>query len=531
MKKAGQKWHGRTRIPLVKMSAIHVWNLCASVSIHPPQFCYGGRVCGLNPALKIKTQSQTTKKTLKVIKGNLRVILPKKFRIFYGHFYGKSLANPAKQAKKHVKFAPKTMRFMTNFLQRPFINQSQSGSATRHFQQPSSAKHFDYGGENEDEGDFTGWQWSRRYGRNGWISDRRGQRCIVIDTDEKLAEFLPGLRAAKWVSLDTEADSLHAYPEKLCLIQISIAGEDWLVDPLAEINLNPLLDALNAHELIMHGAAYDLRLLEKHHEFVPSAIFDTMLAARLLGERQFGLSALVEKFLGVKLDKGSQKANWAQRPLTERMEKYARLDTHHLKPLTNRLRSELEARGRLAWHQESCARLIEHCARPQVIDLDLMWRVKGSARLSRPGLAVLRELWRWREREAVRANRPPFFILNHEKLVDIASAAALKGAVESLVPPQMSPRRKEALQEAVKTGLAVPEAAQPEIVRHAFQRPSEEEFRRYRELEKIRDAHANELGIDPTLIASRPVLGDLARDWENSAPLLMRWQRELLRKK
>lgn len=353
----------------------------------------------------------------------------------------------------------------------------------------------------------------------------------MIDTEEKLGAFLPQLRAAEWVSLDTEADSLHAYPEKICLIQVSIDGSDHLIDPLSKINLTPLLDALNAHELIMHGADYDLRLLEKHHEFVPSAIFDTMLAGRLLGERQFGLSALVEKFLGVILDKGSQKANWAQRPLTERMEKYARADTHHLKPLADNLRSELAAKDRLEWHQESCARLIDHCAKPQVIDLDLMWRVKGSSRLSRAGLAVLRELWRWREREAVRANRPPFFILNHERLVDIAAVASVKRPVDNLLPRQLSPRRRTALLEAVGAGLAVPANAHPEILRHPFQRPSESEFRRYRELEKIRDARANELGIDPALIASRPVLGDLARDWDNYAPSLMNWQRELLQKK
>ncbi|MGH7941393.1 MAG: ribonuclease D [Limisphaerales bacterium] len=353
----------------------------------------------------------------------------------------------------------------------------------------------------------------------------------MIDTEEKLTAFLPELRSADWVSLDTEADSLHAYPEKLCLIQISMARDDWLIDPLSKINLTPFLDALNAHELIMHGADYDLRLLEKHHEFVPSAIFDTMLAARLLGQRQFGLSALVEKFLGVTLDKASQKANWAQRPLTERMEKYARADTHHLKALADKLRSELAAEGRLQWHQESCARLIDHCARPQVIDLDLMWRVKGSSRLNRLGLAVLRELWRWREREAVRANRPPFFILNHEKLVNIAAVAAANGPVDNLLPRQLSPRRRAALLEALHAGLAAPSDAQPEALRHHFQRPSEAEFRRYRQLEKIRDARANELGIDPALIASRPVLGDLARDWDNYAPSLMNWQRELLRKK
>lgn len=352
----------------------------------------------------------------------------------------------------------------------------------------------------------------------------------MIDTEEKLADFLPKLRAAAWVSLDTEADSLHAYPEKICLIQISIAGQDRLLDPLSRIKLSPLLDALNAHELIMHGADYDLRLLEKHHEFVPSSIFDTMLGARLLGEKYFGLSALVEKFLGVKLDKGSQKANWAQRPLTERMEKYARADTHYLKPLADKLRAELSAKKRLAWHQESCARLIEHCTKPQVIDLDLMWRVKGSSRLSRAGLAILRELWRWREREAVQANRPPFFILNHEKLVDIAAVASASRPIDNLLPINMSPRRKNALVEAVKTGMAVPPEAQPDILRHQFQRPSDAEFRRYRELEKIRDARANELGIDSAIIASRPVLGDLARDWDNCAPLIMNWQRELLQK-
>jgi len=180
----------------------------------------------------------------------------------------------------------------------------------------------------------------------------------VIDTDAKLTAFLPALKSATWLALDTEADSLHAYPEKVCLIQISTVAGDRLVDPLAPVNLDPFFAALNEHDLIMHGADYDLRLLRKHHEFVPRAIFDTMLAARLLGERQFGLSSLVEKFLGVKLDKASQKADWARRPLTERMETYARNDTHHLKPLADKLRLELQQKGRLAWHQESCARLI-----------------------------------------------------------------------------------------------------------------------------------------------------------------------------
>jgi ribonuclease D len=351
----------------------------------------------------------------------------------------------------------------------------------------------------------------------------------VIDTDVKLAALLTKLIDAQWLALDTEADSLHAYPEKVCLIQISTTDGDELVDPLAPINLVPLFEVFNAHELIFHAADYDLRLLEKHHQFTPAAIFDTMLAARLLGERQFGLSNLVEKFLGVKLDKGSQKADWAQRPLTEKMEIYARNDTHYLKPLVDKLKAELEAKGRLAWHQESCARLIADCSRPPVVDPDSVWRIKGSSILDRPGLAVLRELWQWREKEAIAYCRPPFFVLSHERMVDIAAVAATQQPFENILPPKMSPRRRETLLEAVKAGLAVPANQHPEIIRHTFHRPSEAEFRRFREIQKRRDARAHELGIDPTLIASKATLGDLSRDWDKHAPELMNWQRALLK--
>ena len=351
----------------------------------------------------------------------------------------------------------------------------------------------------------------------------------MIDTERKLEAFLPVLRAATWVAVDTEADSLHAYPEKVCLIQISTVSGDRLVDPLARLNLAPLLDALSGHELIMHGADYDLRLLRKHHEFVPGAIFDTMLAARLLGLRQFGLSHLVEQFLAVKLEKGAQKANWAIRPLSERMERYARNDTHYLKPLADRLRSELHAQGRLAWHQQSCAQLIQDSTTHQPADLDSVWRIKGSHVLDRPGLAILRELWQWRETEAIAANRPPFFVMSHEALVRIAAAAVAAQPFESFLPRHISERRRGGLTRAVAHGLRLSPDRHPRFLRRVTRRPSEGEKRHFAELEKRRDAHAAGLGIDPTLIASRAVLSDLAYDWDKHAGGLMTWQRDLLK--
>jgi len=350
----------------------------------------------------------------------------------------------------------------------------------------------------------------------------------VIDTEKKLAAFLPILRAATWVALDTEADSLHAYPEKVCLIQISTAEGDALLDPLAPVKLDPLLDALSGHQLLMHGADYDLRLLRKHHEFVPSAIFDTMVAARLLGMRHFSLSNLVETCLGVKLEKGPQKANWALRPLTARMERYARNDTHYLKPLADQLRNQLQAKGRLAWHEESCARLIEESTRECPADLDSVWRVKGSHLLGRPALAILRELWRWREAAAISANKPPFFVMSHQALVDMAAAAATQRPLDPFIPKHLSERRRAGLTKAIGQGLGLSADQHPQILRAIGRRPSEAERRRFTELQARRNARAAELEIDATLIASRATLSDLAHNWDKNAPKLMNWQKELL---
>jgi ribonuclease D len=328
--------------------------------------------------------------------------------------------------------------------------------------------------------------------------------------------------------VDTEADSLHAYPEKVCLIQVSTAEGDRLIDPLSKVDLTPFLEALSGHQLIMHGADYDLRLLRKHHDFVPKAIFDTMLAARLLGIRQFSLGNLVEHYLGVKLQKGAQKANWALRPLTERMERYARNDTHFLKPLADCLQGDLAAKGRLDWHKECCDRLIEESAGQEPANPDRLWRMRGSQTLSREGLAILREVWRWREKEAVAANRPPFFILSHDILVDIAASAAAGAQYQRFLPRHFSERRRTSLAKAINHALQLAVDHHPKVLRPTSRRPTEGERRRHQELQKRRDAVAAELGIDPTFLASRAILSDLAHDWEKHSRDLMKWQLTLL---
>src|SRR5205809_3887562 len=181
----------------------------------------------------------------------------------------------------------------------------------------------------------------------------------LIDTADALHAVLPLFAPHARIPIDTEADSLHCYFEKLCLIQISVPGHDYLVDPLAQVDLGPLADVLTKKEIVLQGADFDLRLLRRSLNFVATRVFDTVIAARLLGIRSFSLSALVERFFGIVLSKGSQKANWAQRPLPRHMAEYAMNDTRYLLPLAEKLEMDLRERGRMEWFRQSCQRALE----------------------------------------------------------------------------------------------------------------------------------------------------------------------------
>src|SRR3982750_3490934 len=242
----------------------------------------------------------------------------------------------------------------------------------------------------------------------------------MIQTDAQLSEFLPKLEPVDRVAVDTEADSLHCYFEKLCLVQLSFADQDFLVDPLAGFDLTPLSTALTGKEIVVQGADFDLRLLRRAMNFTAAKVFDTVVAARLLGLREFSLAALVERYFGVKLTKGSQKANWAQRPLPPQMAEYAVNDTHYLLPLAEKMEAELREKNRYEWFEQSCERVLAQAGVERVRDEEEAWRITGSGTLSGRASPLLRALWHWGDRKAQAADRPPFHILQNHLLLQAA---------------------------------------------------------------------------------------------------------------
>lgn len=347
----------------------------------------------------------------------------------------------------------------------------------------------------------------------------------MITNSSELAAILPDLEPIDRVAVDTEADSLHCYFEKLCLVQLSFDGRDYLVDPLAGFDLTPLSEALAGKELVLQGADFDLRLLKRSINFVATRVFDTVVAARLLGLRAFSLAALVEKYFGVTLTKGSQKANWAQRPLPKHMAEYAMNDTHYLLPLAEKLEAELKEKGRLEWFQQSCQRGLTQTAIERVRDEDEAWRISGAGTLSPRAAAVLRALWFWRDREAQAADRPSFHILQNHLLLQSALDFEAGKVPEFR---HLTPRRRRGFMEAAEHAMQLPESELPRRLRRNGTRPTQQMERAAEALRKRRDVAAEQLGLEPSFIAPRAAVDSIAADEAQVATLLLPWQRQLL---
>jgi ribonuclease D len=362
-----------------------------------------------------------------------------------------------------------------------------------------------------------------------------------IRDQEALEKLVERIRAGNRVAVDTEADSLHNYSEKVCLIQLSLVGEHYIVDPLAGLDFDGFLAALAQMPLILHGGDYDLRMLRASMAFRPEReVFDTMIAAQLLGIEQIGLAALVERFLGMTVGKEGQKSDWSRRPLSEKQLSYAVNDTRFLEQLADRLAAELSDRGRLNWHLESCRAMVESTRRESSRDPEEAWRIKGSGRLSRRQLAYLRQLWRWRDEHARRLNVPPFKILGNEQLFQILSwADSHRGAPlrEGLkLPRNIVGARLHTLEETLARAAKLPASEWPEPKKREGERPLSGQCLRHFEVLRAACARiAKELSIVASTLAPRAALEAIVRspprtvDEIMRASGLLRWQAELMR--
>ncbi len=357
-----------------------------------------------------------------------------------------------------------------------------------------------------------------------------------VDTASALATLCDSLVTADRIALDTEADSLHHYHEKVCLIQLTVSGDHYIVDPLVGLDIAPLLEILSEKKLIFHSAEYDLRMLRQSFGFeVHGEVFDTLVAAQLLGCEQLGLVALADRFLGVSLTKQGQKSDWSRRPLTQSQLSYACDDTRYLASLADTLAAELEKLGRTEWHRESCARQIVITAVVNHRDEDRIWRIKGVRFLKPRQMAFVREIWRWRESEASRADIPAFKIMLNSLILELAVWCEANGDrirhTGPALPQHCNGRRLRDLEKAIDQAKQAPEKDWPQHIKGRYNGPPGPGF------EELRDKCtriANELQIDQGVLAPRATLEAIAKSKPKTveeimeAGPLMRWQAGLL---
>jgi ribonuclease D len=349
----------------------------------------------------------------------------------------------------------------------------------------------------------------------------------MISTQSELLGLIEDLRSvdASVPGFDLEADNLHRYAEQLCLVQVTDGKRFELIDPLAIKNLDPLRDFLVEANIWMHGADFDMTLMRREFGILPKMIFDTQIAARLLGVRKFSYANLVEQNFEVQLSKSSQKENWGQRPLPAKMCEYALNDVRYLLPLAERLEAGLREQGRYTWFLESCEAAMNR-VRERDEEREDPWRIQGAGKLDRWGLGCLRILWEWRDREAQEWDRPAFMVARNNLLIDWSLAIAKGGALE--FPRNIRARRQRRLELALEKARNLPKSEWPVRPKSRGRRWDDRQEAEYARYAKKRDQVAEELDIDPSILASRAVLERLVWREEEPDRLLLPWQRALL---
>jgi ribonuclease D len=322
---------------------------------------------------------------------------------------------------------------------------------------------------------------------------------VLVADEPGFTRLVGELAACPVVAVDTESNSLHAYRERVCLIQFSTPLADYIVDPLRLRDLEALapLFANPAQQKIFHAAEYDLMCLGRDYHFAFTNIFDTMSAARTLGWPQVGLAAILDTLFGVKMNKKYQRADWKRRPLTAEQLDYARLDTHYLAALRDRQVEALTAAGRAQEAHEEFARLARLRA-PESAGPDpaSFWRVKGARDLTPAQAAVLQELFAYREQQAERMDRPPFKVMGEATLMELARRVPHRAEDLRTVPgmtPDQVHRYGQSVLDAIQQGLRAPAQRPPQV-----DREPDEVRERYDRLHTWRKDRAKARGVEWT---------------------------------
>ncbi len=346
----------------------------------------------------------------------------------------------------------------------------------------------------------------------------------LITRQADLAQLVEHLLGEAIIAVDTESNSLYVYRERVCMLQFSTHQGDFLVDPLVLKDLSPLAPvfASPALEKVFHAAEYDVICLKRDFHFQFAGLFDTMIASRILGRSAFGLGDLLQSEFGVQIDKHFQRADWGQRPLPAGLLQYARLDTHFLIPLRQRLADELDARGLRPLAQEDFARLasLETNGRNDQPKNNDFWGLRGASDLTPQQAAVLQELCRYRESRARSMDRPLFKVMNDQTLVSIAAAcpATLSelGALPGMSRGQVD-RHGFQLLHAVQRGLK----AKPLQYRRS-PRPEEAYLERLDRLRRWRKTAAAAMSVQSDVILPRDLMEVLAQQNPDTAESLAR---------
>ncbi len=333
---------------------------------------------------------------------------------------------------------------------------------------------------------------------------------ILIARPAALDRLARMLRQEPVIAVDSESNSLYAYQEQVCLIQFSTPEFDYLVDPLALLDLTSLAPIFADPQIkkVFHAAEYDVICMRRDFGFEFANIFDTMLAARILGRDEVGLGSILESEFGVTLDKRFQRANWGRRPIPPELMAYAQLDTHYLIPLHERLQKELEEKAFWPLACEDFQRVTLANGRTTEKRGEDCWRINGARDLTPQHAAVLQELCRYRQQAARYANRPLFKILGDRTLVAIAERCPSRlhefDEIPGMTAGQIE-RHGEELLAAVRRGLQ----AQP-IYPHYNRRPEEKFMNRLEALRNWRKSTAQKMKVPSDVVLPRDLMVVLA---------------------